>query len=316
MPNESTSDEDSGTQTVGRSTLGPVTIPIRPVRYTGPDYFAYVKDREVVRGRVRNCQSCPLFDLHSGPVPYAYPVGPEHPKLCVVGEAPGNMEDRRGEPFVGKSGTLLRTKLRKAGFTSTDVAYANTISCRPTSGDYRTAKDRTPTHDECVACRGNLFDQLGALRAGYVLLAGQTATQAFRPDLKIGRNHGRVYVWEQEWVVVITYHPSAALRNRDMERIFHDDIGLMRLLCKGEIDPADLVSEWCTYCGEMAEFYDPNLAGFCEAHWKAKPRKPHMPSTQQMWHQSTREGQWKGKGRKRGSAIPLGLFGDDVGRVE
>lgn len=114
---------------------------------------------------------------------------------------------------------------------------------------------------------------------------------------------------------MITYHPSAALRQRDMERILHDDLDVLRLLVKGEIDPSHLISEWCTYCGEVAEFYDPNMAGFCPEHWAMKPKK-HEPSTQQQWHQSTREGQWKGKGKKRGSAIPLGLFGDDVGKVE
>lgn len=301
-PNET----PSGLTRVGQSVLGEIAIPVRTESLTGPDLLTYLKGREVVRGRIRGCTSCPLYAQHSGPVPFS--TGSQQPpQLCCVGEGPGNLEDRRGEPFVGKSGQLLRTKLRKAGFQETDVAYANTISCRPTQTHGRFEKDRTPTHDEMVSCRDNLFDQLETIRPRVVLLCGASATKAFRPDLKIARNHGRVYVWEQQWIVIPTYHPAAAIRNRDMERIFHDDIDLVRLLCKGEIEPFDLVSPWCTSCGEPAEFYDPNLAGFCPEHWRMKPKK-NWPSTPQLWHMSTREGQWKGKGRKRGAAIPMELF--------
>lgn len=122
-----------------------------------------------------------------------------------------------------------------------------------------------------------------------------------------------MYVWEGEYLTFITYHPSAALRNQEMEKVLHADIDLVRWVAKDELPLTEFVSVYCTICGEFAEFYDPNLAGYCPEHWFMKAKK-NMPTNQQAWHMSTREGQWKGKGRKRGSAIPLGLFGEEVGR--
>lgn len=288
---------------IGTSFLGEVTIPSSTTR----DPYQYIKTKERVRTRVRECTKCPLHGECSGPVPFASPSGSTIPDLVLLGEAPGNMEDRRGIPFVGKTGTHLREKLHRAGIQDQDVAFANAVSCRPTASSDRITKDRTPTHDESVACRGNLFDQLEAIGPRFILCCGSTATKAFRPDLKIGRNHGRLYVWEGSWLTMITYHPSAAIRDRRMDTILRDDVAKMAGLIDGSVSIHSALSPWCTKCGWNAVVYDPNMAGWCQEHWDEKA-KPKWPSNRQMWHMSTREGQWKGKGRKRGTAIPQELF--------
>lgn len=253
------------------------------------------------------------------PVPVSSPA--QIPDLAVVGEAPGGTEDRRGEPFVGKSGMVLRKKLASVGFIPENVAFLNAVSCRPSvSKEKRTKhgiitydKDRTPTHEEMDACRGNLFAQLQAIRPRFILLCGATALRAYRPDLRLNAHHGRLYVWEGEWLVMATYHPASVFHDKRTGPIMDSDIELMRLLVKGEVDPSDAVSGWCTMCGEVAEFYDPNLVGYCDEHWhdkELKTKPANRKKVQSAWWASTRYGQRGGKVKAKGSAMPVELFPD------
>jgi uracil-DNA glycosylase family 4 len=221
------------------------------------------------------------------------------------------------EPFIGKSGQVLRRKLSAAGFDLTSIAFANTVSCRPTSvrtvGRRWVTKDRAPDHKEMDACRGNLFDQLDVLRCRFVLLCGGTSLRAFRPDLRLNAHHGRLFVWEQKWLVMPTYHPASIFHDKRAGKIIDDDIERMYWLSKGELDPSHLVSEWCMLCGEPAEFYDPNLAGYCHEHWHDKElsKKPqNRKRVQQAWWASTRDGQVGGKMKVKGTGMPVELFPD------
>lgn len=300
--------------TVGTSFLGAVTLRgDAEGELHGASLGDYLSAKHRVRSRIRTCTLCPLHSECAGPVPFSAP--PRTPDLLIVGEAPGGSEDRRVEPFVGKSGQVLRTKLRKAGFDLNTVAFANAVSCRPnvtrTIGGRTRTKDRAPTQDEMDSCRGNLFDQLEVIGGRYVLLCGGTALRTFRPDLRIGKHHGRVYVWEGKWVVMPTYHPASVFHDSNAGNVISSDIEKMKLLVAGEIDVTDAVSGWCTVCGEPAEIYDPNLAGYCNEHWfdkelKTKPAK--RLKRQSAWWASTRDGQLKGKVHGKGSAMPVRLF--------
>lgn len=302
---------------VGTSAIGPVTVPRqdRPEVVVGQELATYLSSKHQLRTRIRACTNCQLHAECMGPVPFTSPA--QHPSLLVIGEAPGGSEDRRVEPFVGKSGQVLRTKLRKSGFDPETVAYANTVSCRPNvtkvvGGRYST-KDRAPSQDEMDACRGNLFDQLELIGCRFVLLCGGTSLRAFRPDLRLNAHHGRVYVWEGKWVVMATYHPASIFHDARTGHVIEADIERMRLVVKGEIPVEDAVSEWCTICGEVAEVFDPNLAGYCYEHWHDKElkRKPKQRrKVQSAWWASTRDGQRGGKMRPKGSAMPGELFPD------
>lgn len=181
-------------------------------------------------------------------------------QVLVIGEAPGEQENKRGKPFVGPAGKLMRSMMEKSGFDLDEVAWCNTVSCWPSR------EPPTPKGDEMIACRGNLRDQVVASGATYVVLAGGIATQAWRSDLKVSDVHGRVFIWGGMWIVMPVYHPAAILRDstkkqptiKDLEkfsRIVLADIGL------------EALGVQCVKCGEGVDHYDPDGVPFCERHW-------------------------------------------------
>ena len=262
---------------IGYSTMGPVVLEDPTVE----DDFEYIRGKVRVRKQIQGCRECPLGSKHGAPVPFSGPR--QRPTVAVLGEAPGLTEDRKGEPFIGRSGKLLRKTLTDRGFEVDQVAFINAVCCLPTDEGRHHNRPRPPRKEETVACRRNLFDQLQAIRPSYVLLAGVTALHSFRPDLRINRHHGRLYVWQGKWLVLPTYHPaSVARQNSEAKDAFYDDIELFRLIVKEEISAQQAVSGWCTVCGEAAEKFDPNLAGYCPEHWKGNEKK---------WHASSFEGQ-------------------------
>jgi uracil-DNA glycosylase family 4 len=129
--------------------------------------------------------------------------------LALVGEAPGAQEDAAGHPFVGRAGQLLDQLLREACLRRDEVAVLNVVKCRPPG-------NRAPKADEIERCRPYLDGQLEALRPGLVVALGLTAAGWFlgrRTTLASarGRVH-RVEVGGVAYRVLVTYHPSAAIR--------------------------------------------------------------------------------------------------------
>lgn len=282
---------------IAHSVLGPVTV-TRP----DSDRLEYLQERARVRKQVSSCTECPLWDRHNGPVPGEVPT--HRPLLCVVGEAPGLAEDRKRTPLIGKAGKLLRKALADQGFPLEEVAFINTVSCLPCDEGRHHNRPRQPNKSETSSCRRNLFDQLEAIGAPYVLLCGIHALHSFRPDLKLNRHHGKLYVWQAQFLVLSTYHPASVTRgNRESKDAFYDDIATLRQLVKGDLSPEHLVSGWCSVCDEPAEKYDPNLVGYCPEHWKGNEKN---------WHQSQYEGQVL---HGKGAMMETELF-PDIPRVD
>lgn len=132
--------------------------------------------------------------------------GPAHPRLMVIGEAPGRTEDEGGAPFIGRSGRLLFTLLEEEVGLGRDQCFVtNVVKCRPPA-------NRTPTKGELAACGPWLSMQLATIRPSVVLALGNTAARAVCGfELGIGAVHGRV-VDVEGGVAMATYHPAAALR--------------------------------------------------------------------------------------------------------
>lgn len=219
-----------------------------------------MKQRARVRAGVRNCRLCPLSQACNGPVPIHGPLEGITATVLVIGEAPGQQEDKKGVPFVGPAGKLLRAMMNGAGFDLDQVAFANTVSCWPTR------EPPTPKFEEMKACRGNLRDQIVASGALYVLLVGGIATQSWRSDLKVSDVHGSVFLWGKTWVIMPIYHPAAILRDqtkknptiKDLEK-FH------RIVSQGQV--LEALETRCVKCGDGVEHYDPDGVAWCERHW-------------------------------------------------
>jgi DNA polymerase len=150
------------------------------------------------------CTKCPL---HAGRTQVVFGVGDPHADLLFVGEGPGAEEDRRGEPFVGRSGQLLdRVLLEEVGITRDRCYIANVVKCRPPG-------NRDPEPVEIETCRPWLEAQLDLIDPRVVVTLGNFATKLLLDTtLGITKLRGRAYQF-RKGVLVPTYHPSAVLRS-------------------------------------------------------------------------------------------------------
>lgn len=235
------------------------------VRYKPAGNLPAVSTLARTRGRVLACEACGLRDGCSSPVPYSWPTQNliSTPKFIVVGEGPGGEEDRRGEPFVGRSGQLLRRMFKEAGLD--DYALCNVVSCFPHESK---AKARPPTDEEMQSCRSNLLSQLDTLCSPYVLLAGTTALSAFRSDLKISNVHGEVFVWLGRFLVMPVYHPAYILRNIAMKSVTMGDLERWKGVVGEELPWSMYLGERCVRCSAYYSDYDPDGVPYCFDHYR------------------------------------------------
>jgi DNA polymerase len=181
---------------------GPPTAPARAEHLAALDWPA-------LRETVAACTACRLCEGRRQTV---FGVGHLRAHWMVVGEAPGEQEDRQGEPFVGKSGELLDNMLRALALTrgeaepAQQVYIANAIKCRPPG-------NRNPEPDELAQCEGFLIRQVQLVQPRIILAMGRFAVQALlRSSEPIGRLRGRVHRY-QGVPLIVTYHPAYLLRN-------------------------------------------------------------------------------------------------------
>ncbi|WP_019936329.1 uracil-DNA glycosylase family protein [Bordetella sp. FB-8] len=179
-------------------------------READPDRAARVShaDLETLRGMVSGCEACGLC---RGRRQAVFGMGALAPRWMVVGEAPGEQEDRQGLPFVGRSGQLLDAMLAAVGMNrQDDVFIANVIKCRPPG-------NRNPTPEEIAACRPYLMRQIELLKPERILVLGRFAAQTLLDtDATIGSLRGRVHILRaggRDIPLVVSYHPAYLLRS-------------------------------------------------------------------------------------------------------
>ena len=179
---------------------------------------------EALREAVAACRACKLCEGRRQTV---FGVGHTSAHWMIVGEAPGEQEDRQGEPFVGKSGQLLDNMLRAVGLTRGEAAaaeqvfIANTVKCRPPG-------NRNPEPEELAQCEPYLIRQIALVQPRIILAMGRFAVQSLlRSDEPIGRLRGRVHQY-QGVPLIVTYHPAYLLRNPEDKAKSWDDLCLAR----------------------------------------------------------------------------------------
>ena len=182
-------------------------------------------DWPALRSAVAGCQACGLCGSRTQTV---FGVGHPQAAWMVVGEAPGEQEDREGEPFVGAAGQLLDRMLAALQLTRAAdgelprerrVYIANTLKCRPPG-------NRNPTPEELAKCEPFLVRQIELVRPRLILAMGRFAVQALlRSDEPIGKLRGRVHRY-QGLPLIVTYHPAYLLRNLPEKAKAWDDLCL------------------------------------------------------------------------------------------
>lgn len=173
-------------------------------------------DVDALRQAAPGCRGCELW---ADATQVVFSTGPQDARMVLVGEQPGDQEDRRGEPFVGPAGTVLADALDAAGVDPARVYLTNAVKHFrfEERGARRIHKKPGVTHLE--ACGPWLAAELGAVRPEVVVCLGATAARAVlgRP-VRVGEVRGDRLATELPGVgrvtVLVTAHPSAVLRLR------------------------------------------------------------------------------------------------------
>jgi uracil-DNA glycosylase len=154
--------------------------------------------------------TCTLCKLAGGRTQVVFGVGSASAELMFVGEGPGEKEDLRGEPFVGRAGQLLTQLIEGIGLTRADVYIANVVKCRPPG-------NRDPQPDEIEACAPWLDRQLELIRPRVIVTLGNFATKLLLQTKEgITKLRGQEFAFARagpEAVLIPTLHPSAVLRS-------------------------------------------------------------------------------------------------------
>lgn len=169
---------------------------------------------EIVKSKCENCTACALGATRTNMV---FSDGnADSAKIVLIGEAPGEMEDLSGKPFVGRAGQLLDDFLTEAGISREEDLYImNTVKCRP-------PENRVPTDEEKAMCSKFLNAQIDILNPKAIVLCGATALKSFIDDKKIAISKIRgqwlnITVNGKEYRAMAIYHPSYLLRNHKEE---------------------------------------------------------------------------------------------------
>jgi uracil-DNA glycosylase len=159
------------------------------------------------------CRGCALYIKATQTV---FGEGPEDARVVLVGEQPGDAEDRQGRPFVGPAGRLLEKALAEAGIRRESVYVTNAVKHFSFEERGKARIHKKPRPGEVRACRPWLEAELQALRPHVVMLLGATAAQAvFGPSFRITRDRGKPLESLLAPVVMATAHPSSVLRAPD-----------------------------------------------------------------------------------------------------
>lgn len=223
------------------------------------------KDRVKTRVQTMSCRECELREGCRAPVPPMFPSNPTS-SFAIIGEAPGQLEDRKGQVFVGKSGQVLRKLAREAGLDVNAGTWLNVNACH---------SNETPSVDQRAACRPNLLRGLHAANTRYLLLCGATATNAWRVGVKVTKVRGQWFIWWDEggedgvrrgWWVMPTLHPAAVLRRGELRNDLRDDLAKFAAVANGTTTPTPSLT--CVECGEVQERWETDGVGWCEGCWR------------------------------------------------
>lgn len=164
---------------------------------------------------IRNCKKCLLGKTRKNAVPGE---GPIDAKLMLVGQAPGQEENKTGRPFVGRAGKFLNQLLEIANINRKKVFITSPIKCFP-------PRNRKPSKEEIKACLPYLKKQIELINPQKFILLGEVAFSVFFSDKKLNNFRGKWLTFRQAQGknFFVTYHPAAGLRFPKMRKILEAD---------------------------------------------------------------------------------------------
>ncbi|MEU3449362.1 UdgX family uracil-DNA binding protein [Streptomyces thermolilacinus] len=179
-------------------------------------------DLDALRAAAAGCEGCPL---HAPATQTVFGEGNPHARVLLVGEQPGDQEDRQGKPFVGPAGRLLDRALEEAGIDPDDTYTTNAVkhfkfTRVPERGKRRIHK--SPTLREMAACKPWLDAEMSLLDPAVLVALGATAGKALLGSrFRVTEQRGVLLPYQERGeCLVATIHPSAVLRADDRDAMY------------------------------------------------------------------------------------------------
>ncbi len=173
----------------------------------------------------KECKKCEKCSLCAGRHNVVYGIGVSDAEVMFIGEGPGEQEDIKGEPFVGKAGILLDKMLTAVDLDRKKNIYiANIVKCRP-------PRNRDPLPEEQEMCIPWLRKQFAVIRPKIVVCLGRiAAARIIKTDIKITAEHGKLF--KKNGVIMMpVLHPAALLRNPSSKpAAFEDFLRLQEII--------------------------------------------------------------------------------------
>jgi|RhiMethySRZTD1v2_1073278.scaffolds.fasta_scaffold01994_20 uracil-DNA glycosylase len=210
------------------------------------EYVPATTDLAKLREAAGGCRGCHLYRDATQTV---FGAGPATARVVMVGEQPGDVEDRRGLPFVGPAGKVLDRALEEAGIDRSLVYVTNSVKhfkFKPAASGKRRIH-ATPERLEITACRPWLIAEFAAIRPTGVAVLGATAAKAlFGPSFRVTKSRGEVLPWPAsaqhpeefraaeggKGFAVATIHPSAVLRADDRDGAFNGLVADLKVIAR------------------------------------------------------------------------------------
>jgi DNA polymerase len=171
------------------------------------------RDLESLKEAARHCEGCPLYENATQTV---FGEGRPNARLILVGEQPGDHEDREGTPFAGPAGLLLDRCLDEAGIRRGDVYVTNAVKHFKWEPRGKRRIHKKPTAHEIAACHPWLDAEIEEIQPEIIICLGATAAQALLgPTFRVTQSRGTAVFPPGLPPVVATVHPSAILRAPD-----------------------------------------------------------------------------------------------------
>lgn len=177
---------------------------------------AYLPERLSLKSLREAAAACEGCDLYKYATQTVFGEGPARAKLMMVGEEPGDSEDRLGHPFVGPAGKLLRNAMGEAGIEPRDVYLTNAVKHFKFVERGKRRIHQKPKVVEVRACKPWLDAEIAVVRPALIVTLGATAAQSLLgPKFRLTANRGRVIPGPPR--ILATVHPSAILRAPDSD---------------------------------------------------------------------------------------------------
>ncbi len=168
---------------------------------------------DTLRERVQQCTAC---DLYKHATQAVFGEGPADAQLMLMGEVPGDQEDKQGHPFVGPAGKVLDDALVEAGIDRSTVYLTNAVKHFKFEPRGKVRLHKKPNVAEMLACRQWWEAELAVLQPRVVGCLGAVAGQAvFGPKFRVTKERGRWMELPNGVAGLATIHPSAVLRAQD-----------------------------------------------------------------------------------------------------